>query len=137
MKQQDFFIMYGQRIYNTSKILRPYQPQNMQSFLDKYDIIKRIYSSELAYSEIILLQDKEENKFAAKRIKKQKLSSDYLHDFVRNEMAIQHSLSNFSQNGEFIVKVEDYYEDENYYLMVMEFSQSPDYFEQRLENVRL
>jgi hypothetical protein len=131
----DYFIMYGERIYNTSPILKPYKPQNMQKFLEKYDIIKRIYSSELAYSEIILLQDKEENKFAAKRIKKYKLSADYLHDFVRNEMAIQHSLSNFSENAEFVVKVEDYYEDENYYLMVMEFSQSPDYFEQRLENV--
>ncbi len=127
--------MYGERVHHSSPILRPYKPQHMQKFIDKYDIIKRIYSSELAYSEIILLQDHEENKFAAKRIKKHKLSADYLHDFVKNEIAIQHSLSNFSQNGEFIVKVEDYYEDHDCYLMVMEYSPSPDYFEQRLENV--
>jgi hypothetical protein len=127
--------MYGERVYNTSHILRPYNPQHMKKFNDKYNILKRIYSSELAYSEIILLQDHEENKFAAKRIKKRKLSANYLHDFVRNEIAIQHSLSNFSQNGEFIVKVEDYFEDDDCYLMVMEYSPSPDYFEQRLENV--
>ena len=128
--------MYGEHILNTSSILRPYKPQNMQNFLDKYTIISKIYSNELAYSEIVLLQDKEDNKFAAKRIKKLKLSADYLHDFVKNEMAIQYSLSHFSQNADFIVKVEDYYEDEHYYLMVMEYSQSPDYFEQRLENVK-
>jgi serine/threonine protein kinase len=47
-------------------------------------------------------------------------------------MVIQQSLGRLSNN---IVKVADYYEDDNAFTMVMEYSDDPSYFEDLLENV--
>jgi serine/threonine protein kinase len=86
----------------------------------------------LASSEITLVQDIEGNRFACKETRKKRLPNSYFHEFIKNEMVFQYSLSKYSDN---IVKVLDYYEDENSYFMVMEYSYQPTYFEDLLENV--
>ncbi len=86
----------------------------------------------MATSEITLVEDIEGNRFACKETRKKRLSTSYFHEFIRNEMVIQYSLSKYSDD---IVKVLDYYEDENSYFMIMEYSYQPTYFEDLLENV--
>lgn len=105
----------------------------MELFNEKYKVIRRIYAAELASAQVVLLEDENGNKYAAKEIFKKKLKNKMFHDFAKNEMALQYSLSRLSRN---IVRVEEYYEDEEKYLMIMEFSYEPDYFEDLLENVR-
>lgn len=55
-----------------------------------------------------------------------------MHTFVKNEMTLQYSLCRISNN---IVKVPAYFEDDNKYSIVMEYSNDPCYFENMLENV--
>ena len=98
----------------------------------KYKIIEKIYSNVLANSEILLLEDSEGVKYAGKQTKKKRLSNNNFHEFTKNEMVIQYSLSRFSKH---IVKIIDYFENEEFYIMVMEYSYQPNYFEDLLENV--
>jgi serine/threonine protein kinase len=127
------FSLYGEKLFINSNKLENYSALSMKSFLEKYRIIEKIYSNFSAPSHILLLEDTEGVKYAAKQTIKKRLTGDYYHEFVKNEMLIQHSLSRFSRN---IVKVLDYYEDEDTYLMVMEYSYQPNYFEDLLENVK-
>ena len=93
-----------------------------------------IYTNELAIGQILLLQDTYGVKYAAKQYIKNKVNRNpVLHEFTKNEMAIQFSLGKLSNN---IVKVLEYYEDLESYVMVMEYSYQPTYFEDLLENVR-
>jgi serine/threonine protein kinase len=104
----------------------------MTSFFEKYRIVDKIYANSLATSEITMVEDIERNRFACKETRKKRLLNSYFHEFVKNEMVFQYSLSKYSDN---IVKVVDYFEDENSYFMVMEYSPQPTYFEDLLENV--
>jgi hypothetical protein len=63
---------------------------------------------------------------------KDRLRHSYLHEFARNEMAIQYSLSQLSNN---IVRVPFYFEEEDSYTSIMELSSDPRYFEDILDNV--
>jgi serine/threonine protein kinase len=105
----------------------------MKLFSEKYNVVKRIYSNELSCAHVVLLEDKYGTKYAGKETLKSRLKSNFLHEFAKNEMALHYSLSKLSKS---IVKVEDYFEDDEKYLMVMEFSYEPNYFEDLLENVR-
>jgi hypothetical protein len=69
---------------------------------------------------------------AIKKVMKDRLRHSYLHEFARNEMAIQYSLSQLSNN---IVRVPCYFEEEDSYTSIMELSSDPRYFEDLLDNV--
>ena len=71
-------------------------------------------------------------KYAAKHVKKNRLQSQVFHEFIKNEMAIQFSLCKLSDN---IVQCEGYYENEDSYLMILEYSAFSHYFNDLLENV--
>jgi hypothetical protein len=105
----------------------------MTSFSKKYKIINKIYSNILASSEILLVEDEAGNQYACKETKKKRLLNSYFNDFVKNEMVFQFSLSKYSNS---IVKVVDYFEEDDTYYMVMEYSSQPTYFEDLLENVQ-
>jgi serine/threonine protein kinase len=104
------------------------------NFFDlKYKIIETLYNNQLSPSTIYLAEDiKLGGKVAVKKVRKDRLSKSYLHDFARNEMVIQQSLGRLSNN---IVKVPDYFEDDGAFTMIMEYSDDPCYFEDLLENV--
>jgi serine/threonine protein kinase len=106
----------------------------MKLFDEKYKIQETIYNNELSPSTIYMALDETSKKVAVKRVKKDRLGKGYLHDFARNEMVIQQSLGRLSNN---IVKVPDYFEDNETFTMVMEYSEDPTYFEELLENVNM
>ncbi len=106
----------------------------MDVFNKKYKVMYVFYSNELACSRVTLLEDTHGIKYAAKQILKNKLNNKYFHEFARNELSLHSSLSKLSNT---IVKVEEYFEDEEKYTMVMEYAHDPDYFEDLLENVSL
>jgi serine/threonine protein kinase len=124
-------IVYGEKI-RTKPTISPYSPLNINNFDEKYKIIETIYNNQLSPSTIYLAEDNCLKKVAVKQVQKNRLGKNYLHDFARNEMVIQQSLGRLSNN---IVKVIDYYEDDNTYTMTMEYSQDASYFEDLLENV--
>ena len=106
----------------------------MKEFQEKYSVKETIYTNELAIGKILLLIDKYGCKYAAKQYMKNRIRNPVLHEFTKNELAMQTSLGKLSNN---IVKVLDYYEDHESYVMVMEYSYQPTYFEDLLENVIL
>lgn len=126
--------MYGEKVKGISPNLKSFKPLNMKIFDEKYKIIKKIYTNGLAAGEIVLLEDNMGNKFAGKDIQKKKLKNNYFHEFIKNEFAIQYSLCH-SPGSENIVRVEEYFEDDQRYLMIMEYSSEPSYFDDMLENV--
>lgn len=117
-----------------SQNLLPFSPSTIVIFNDNYKIIEKIYTQELASTEILLVEDTNGVKWAAKRILKKKLKSELFHELIRNEFALHFSLSKLCNN---IIKVPDYFEDEVSYLMLMEYSSQPNYFEELLENVNI
>jgi hypothetical protein len=115
-----------------SNEILPYSPSNVTLYDKSFRELQSIYSSSLAATQILLVEDLEGNKYAAKKIYKNKLRSSFMHEFLKNEIAIQFSLSRLSEN---IVKVPEYFEDEERYIMLMEYSPFTDYFDDMLENV--
>jgi hypothetical protein len=116
-----------------SNEILPYSPSNVTLYDKSFRELQSIYSSSLAATQILLVEDLEGNKYAAKKIYKNKLRSSFMHEFLKNEIAIQFSLSRLSEN---IVKVPEYFEDEERYIMLMEYSSFTDYFDDMLENVK-
>jgi serine/threonine protein kinase len=105
----------------------------MKIFSNNFRTIGLIYSSPFTKTKINLLEDSQGKKYATKEILKEKLSENYMHEFAKNELAVHFSMCRKSPN---IVKVYDYFEDEEKYAMIMEYSSEPNYFENRLENVK-
>jgi serine/threonine protein kinase len=126
------YIVYGVR-FSVNSNLKPYSPQNIKIFYEKYKVINTIYSLELAAAEVLLVEDIDTRiKYAAKHVKKGRLNGEMFHQFIKNEMALHYSLCRLSSN---IVVCEEYYEGEESYVMVMEYSNQPDYFNRLLEKV--
>jgi calcium-dependent protein kinase len=73
---------------------------------------------------------------AIKIMEKKRMNQSYKHEFARNELALHHSLSNFTRCPN-IVRVLDYFEDNEKYYLVMELCEDPNFFEDRLEDVCL
>lgn len=118
---------------NNTKMLG-YSPWKMKIFEENYKIEETLYTQNLSPTVIYTGTDLTNNtKIAIKELRKSKLKGKlYLNEFAKNEMAIHYSLSRLSNN---IVKVPAYFENEESYLMVMEYSNQPNYFEDLLENV--
>lgn len=123
--------MYGEKVF-TSPSIKYYSPLPMKTFKQKYSTIQLIYSNELSSSTVSLVHDENGKSYACKSVKKKRLRNSIFHDFTRNEMALQYSLSRSSDN---IARVEEYFEDDVSYAMVMEYSSEPQYFEELLEDV--
>jgi hypothetical protein len=123
-------VVYEEKIKTTT--ISGFFPQSAENFKDSYILADILYNNPLSPSIIYSAKDTQGNQFAVKQVKKERLSQTYLFDFARNEMVIQQSLSRLSNN---IVKVPDYYEDDEHFTMVMEYSEDPCYFEELLENV--
>lgn len=126
--------MYGEIVPNVCPDILPFSPSTMNIFTENFTKLKTLYSSALAATEIILVEDRDGKKYAVKEIIKAKLKHSYLQELIRNEIALQFSLCKKSEN---IVKVPEYFEDEERYVMLMEHSPQSDYFEDLLENVSI
>ena len=125
-------ILYGEKM-QVNQIIQPYLPLSTKILNENYTIIDTVYKEQLSPSCIYLATEVNKNQqYAVKKVMKDRLRHSYMHDFARNEMAIQYSLSRFSNN---IVKVPCYFENEDSYTTVMELSHDPRYFEDLLENV--
>jgi serine/threonine-protein kinase Chk2 len=133
-KYTDSISLYGLNfeINKVSKIF-PYNPSDIATLPQNYKLDgKKIYSSNLSPGVVYSGYDKIlESKVAIKELRKGKLNEEYQHEMAKNELAIHFSLSSISNN---IVKVRDYFEDENAYYLIMEYSEEPDFFEDLLEN---
>ena len=106
---------------------------NNKIYKDKYKIQETIYNQQLSASKIFLAIDIDNNlNVAIKRVKKDRLTQSFMHELAKNEIVLQYSLSRLSNN---IVKVPAYFEDEEYFTTIMEYSEEPCYFEDLLENV--
>lgn len=124
--------MYGEKVQLSDNEIMPFSPSNSKFYYENFTKIESIYSTALAATEINLIQNKQGEMFASKEILKKKLKNSYSHEFIKNEMALQFSFSRLCEN---IVPVIDYYEDDDKYVMVMDYSKQPDYFDDLLENV--
>jgi len=125
--------LYGETIKCGSPNILAYKPHNKKIFNENYEMKKTIYSIGLSPTTISIAQNLQTNKLVAvKELRKDRLNKNFLSDFAKNEMTIHYSLSKLSNN---IVNVIDYFEDENSYIMAMEYCDEPKYFEDILENV--
>jgi hypothetical protein len=124
--------MYGEKVQLPDNDILPFSPSNMKLYNENFKKIETIYKTPLAATEINLVETEKGERYAAKEILKKKLRYSYSHEFIRNEMALQFSLSRICEN---IVPVLEYYEDDERYVMVMDYSKQPDYFDDLLENV--
>ena len=104
----------------------------MKVYKENYKIGEQLYSNSLACSRISLIEDNNGTQFAVKEIFKNKLRNNFVQEFAKNELCLHYSLSKLSRS---IVKIDNYYEDEERYTMVMEYSYDPEYFVDLLENV--
>jgi len=126
--------LYGETIKCGSPNILAYNPHNKKIFNENFQMKKVIYSTGLSPTTISIAQHVETNKIVAvKELRKERLNKNYLNEFARNELTIHYSLSKLSNN---IVNVIDYFEDENSYIMAMEYCEEPNYFEDILENVK-
>ena len=124
--------MYGEQIINPN--ILHYSPKNFDIFEQKYKIIQQFYENPLAATTMHIAIDENESQYAVKEIKKSKLKEKYQYELAKNELSIHYSLS---KKSNYIVNVSDYFENENSFFLVMEYCNRPNYFQYRLENVKI
>lgn len=101
----------------------------------KYSFVEKVYEHYLAPAVVYQGLNKEtEEQVAIKRTTKSKLTESYMKEFIVNELTVHQHISKNCGN---IVKVLDYFEDSEFFYMVMEFCDRPNYFEDILETVSL
>ena len=102
--------------------------QQENSFQDRYELITKIRKG--SFATVWKCQHKitKEN-FAVKVIKRKGLSSDD-DEAVLNEVTIMQSLG---RHGKYVVQLCDFYEEKDYFFMVMEFMAAGDVFDQIVE----
>lgn len=125
--------LYGEILKCASPNILAYNPQNKNFFNETFEINKVIYSNGLSPTTISLAKHLQTDKLVAvKELRKDRLNKNFLNEFAKNELTIHYSLSKLSNN---IVDVIDYFEDEKDYILVLEYCEEPNYFEDILENV--
>jgi serine/threonine protein kinase len=97
-------------------------------FADKYKVKRKIRKGSCATVYECVHQDTQE-KFAVKIIKRSKLEKTG-DEFILNEVAIMQSLSKY---GEHIVQVLDFYEEEEFFYLVIDYMGGGDVFDRVLE----
>lgn len=117
----------------SSCLLKSYYPFDLQIFQKHFQKGEIVYEQPLSptvvYKGLNLLNDQP---VAIKELKKERLRYDYQHELARNELAIHYSLSSASEH---VTKVLGYFESEEAYILVLEWSDEPSYFEELLEKV--
>lgn len=99
-----------------------------QSFRDRYDLVTKIRKG--SFATVWECQHKTtQERFAVKIIKRTGLSGDD-DEAVMNEVSIMQSLSDY---GKYVVKLMDFYEEEEYFFIVMELMNGGDVFDQIVE----
>jgi serine/threonine protein kinase len=105
-----------------------YQPEKLK-FDDKYKIVKKIRKGSCATVYKCKHKGSDEI-FAVKVIKRSKLQNTE-DEFILNEVAIMQSLSKYGDN---IVQLLDFYEEEKYFYLVMDYMGGGDVFDRILNN---
>ena len=113
--------------------IKSYSPLPVELLWEMYDKKTVIYELPMSATIIYKVVDKKTKKtYALKELRKERLKENYLHEFAKNESAIHYSMSKLSN---LIVKVPHYFESQDSYYMVMEYSSLHGYFEELLEKV--
>lgn len=134
-KSDNFYTLYGDKINSYGDSILAYSPWSFSLFQEQYTIQGKIYEQTLSPSVIYHGTDNRNNiKVAIKELKKSKLIQTCQHEFAKNEMALHYSFSRISDN---ITKVPAYFENEEAYYIIMEYSEDSNYFEDLLENVKI
>ncbi len=133
-KTQEFITLYDQKISVSSQNFIAYSPQTLESIWDIYEKVETVYEMPLASTIVYKGKNKKtQEKCAIKYVQKARLKETYLNEFIKNELAIHHSMSQISEQ---IVKVNHYFEEAEGYYMVMEYTPMHGYFEELLERVK-
>lgn len=104
-------------------------------FNKKYKMLDLVYECMLAPTKVYIGEDLETGeKVAIKEIVKTKLGKDVYFEFICNELAVSKYLSNIIHS---VVRVYDYFEDEQSFIIVMELCDRPKFFEEMLEDVSI
>jgi serine/threonine protein kinase len=126
--------LYGGKILFENTKIKGYNPYNFTFFNENFQIIEKIYEKELSASIVSQGIDLKANeKVAIKELRKEFLREPYQHEMAKIELSVHHSLSQFSDN---IVNAPYYFENDDSYLLVMEYCEEPNFFENLLENVK-
>jgi hypothetical protein len=108
---------------------------NKIPFNKKYKMLDLVYECMLAPTKVYIGEDLETGeKVAIKEIVKTKLSKDVYFEFICNELAVSKYLSSIIHS---VVRVYDYFEDDQSFIIVMELCDRPKFFEEMLEDVSL
>lgn len=133
--KNEYIILYDQKILLTGEIMKKgYSPLPGGLMWEIYEKIKIIYEVPLSPTTIIKVMEKKTKKiYALKQLNKVRLKQNYQHEFAKNEILINHSMGKLSK---LIVQVPNYFEDDQAYYMVMEYTNMHGYFEQLLQKVK-
>ncbi len=110
-----------------------YNPIVDRKISDDYLYTEILYDVIVAPTKVFLAKNiKTGMPVAIKQVCKVKLNTYMLFEFIWNEFAITKYLSTISPN---IIQIVDYYEDDKFLSLVMEYCDRPNFFEELLENV--
>lgn len=109
-----------------------FDPKSFKEFEENYEIVRLLYSCQLAPTKIYEGIAKDSKKCVA--IKETIIDQlDTFHkEFLKNELVIAHYMSKITHS---VVIVYDYFHIENKYVLVMEYSDRPNFFYELLEDV--
>jgi serine/threonine protein kinase len=132
-KSSDYITLFDQKIIIASENIKLYSPLPSDLLWEIYEKIAVLYEMTLSPTIILKVLDKKTKKiYAVKQLKKERLKQSYLHEFAKNESTIHYSMGKISN---LVVNVPHYFEDNESYFMVMEYSKLFGYFEELLEKV--
>lgn len=125
--------LYGRLVYVSKDQNLKYSPISNRKINSDYDFTETLYDVVVSPTKILIGTDKKTGvQYAIKQVNKSKLNSSLMLEFIYNEFELTKYLCS---NCEYIIKVYDYYEDENYLYLIMELCDRPHFFEELLENV--
>lgn len=125
--------LYGRLVYVNKDQNLKYSPISNRKITCDYDFSETLYDVVVSPTKILIGTDKKTGvQYAIKQVNKSKLNSSLMLEFIYNEFELTKYLCS---NSEYIIKVYDYYEDDNYLYLIMELCDRPHFFEELLENV--
>lgn len=123
--------IYIKNEYNKNEFLK-FNPKNSKEFDENYEKIRLLYSCQLAPTKIYEGIAKESNKCVAIKETLIDQLDDFHKEFLKNELVIAHYMSKITHS---VVIVYDYFHIDNKYVLVMEYSDRPNFFYELLEDV--
>ena len=133
-KDYKVLTLYGQNLELNTDFNR-FQPNTDEAaYKERLEILESIYESPLSPTLVYVALDKSLNKkVALKIVKKDKLKQSFLLELIKLETVIHFKLCRL--NPENVTMMYEYYEFPDSFVMILELSKDPFYFEERLENV--